>query len=134
MTPAEVALALFALCNSVRVFAYVPQIIAVARDTGGASAISYSTWGLFAVSHLSTVAYAVLVVDDWRMAAVFIANTICCLFIVGVTAWKRALFKAAQQLLANSNLAVFRKAQDEEELSVARSPYRVVAGGKDAAV
>jgi uncharacterized protein with PQ loop repeat len=136
MTPAEMALALFALCNSVRVFAYVPQIIAVARDTRGASAISYATWGLFAISHLSTVAYAIVVVNDWRMAAVFVANTICCLVIVGLTAWKRALFKAAQQLLASSKPPVFQKAQDQGQSTngvVQKKPYRLLAGGKDVA-
>jgi hypothetical protein len=39
------------------------------------------------------------VVDDWRMAAVFAANTLCCLMILGFTAWKRAVFKAAQTAL-----------------------------------
>jgi len=133
MTAAEVALALFALCNSVRVFAYVPQIIAVARDTSGARAIAYSTWGLFAVSHLSTVAYAVLVINDWRMATIFVANTICCLVIVGVTAWKRALFRAAQQFLANSKSAALQGASDEElvGMSAPRLQYRIIAGGRD---
>jgi hypothetical protein len=84
----------FALCNSVRVFAYLPQIIAVARDPNGATAISYTTWGLFAASHLSTVAYAVLTLEDWRMAAVFGANTACCGVILGLTALKRAKFRA----------------------------------------
>ena len=98
MTAADIALAAFAFCNSVRVFAYVPQIVAVARDRNGATAISYTTWTLFGVSHLSTVAYAVLVVDDWRMAAVFAANTVCCGLIVGLTAWKRAAYRKAQRL------------------------------------
>lgn len=134
MTPAEIALALFAICNGVRVFAYVPQIIAVARDVGGASAISYTTWGLFAISHLSTVAYAVLVVDDWRMAAVFIANTLCCLLIVGLTVWKRALFRAAQRLLASSSLSALQNVQDDIKSgeSAHRLQYRVVSGGRDA--
>jgi hypothetical protein len=135
MTSAEIALALFALCNSVRVFAYVPQIVAVARDPCGASAISYATWGLFAVSHLSTVAYAVLVVADWRMAAVFVANTICCLVIVGLTAWKRALFKTAQQLLATSKLPTLHTVPTQESrsgpLDASRLQYRIVQGGKD---
>jgi hypothetical protein len=61
----------------------------ISRDTQGAAAISYTTWSLFGASHLSTVAYAILVVDDWRMAAVFAANTLCCVLIVSLTAWKR---------------------------------------------
>jgi hypothetical protein len=90
MSPADIALTIFALCNSIRVFAYVPQIVTVARDPNGATAISYTTWSLFAASHLSTVAYAVLSLEDWRMAAVFGANTACCGVILGLTAIKRA--------------------------------------------
>jgi hypothetical protein len=96
LTPADVALGVFTVCNTARVFAYLPQIVKISRDTQGATVISYATWALFGVSHLSTVAYAVLVVDDWRMAIIFAANTFCCLVILGLTAWKRALFKAAQ--------------------------------------
>jgi predicted transporter len=33
---------------------------------------------------VTTVAYAILVASDWRTAAVFAANTACCLFIVGI--------------------------------------------------
>ena len=144
MTSAEIALAVFALCNSVRVFAYVPQIVAVTRDQGGASAISYTTWGLFAVSHLSTVSYALLVVDDWRMAAVFIANTLCCLVIVGLTAWKRALFKTAQRLIASTNNQArydHAPAVQAEEEPGPEHPIRadhphllLVAGGKGVAL
>jgi uncharacterized protein with PQ loop repeat len=94
VTPAEAALGLFAICNTARVFAYVPQIVKIGRDRHGAAAISYTTWALFALSHLSTVAYALLVVDDPWMAAMFAANTLCCLVILGLTAWKRALFRA----------------------------------------
>ena len=88
MTPADAALLVFTTCNTARVFAYLPQIVKIGRDRQGAAAISYTTWMLFGVSHLSTVAYAILVVDDWRMAAIFAANTLCCGVIVGVTAWK----------------------------------------------
>jgi uncharacterized protein with PQ loop repeat len=99
ITPADAALGVFTLCNTARVFAYLPQIVKIGRDTQGAAAISSVTWALFGVSHLSTVAYAVLVVDDWRMAAIFAANTLCCLFILGLTAWKRAVYKATRKAL-----------------------------------
>ena len=97
VTPADVALIVFTACNAARVFAYFPQIVKISRDRQGATAISYATWTLFGVSHLSTVAYAVLVVDDRRMAAVFAANSLCCVAIVGLTAWKRATFQTGQQ-------------------------------------
>jgi uncharacterized protein with PQ loop repeat len=93
VTPADAALFVFTACNAARVLAYMPQIVKISRDTQGAAAISYATWSLFGVSHLSTVAYAVLVVDDWRMAAVFAANTVCCVMIVSLTAWKRLDFE-----------------------------------------
>lgn len=99
MTAPEFALILFTACNSVRVLAYVPQIAAVVRDRNGASAISYTTWGMFAVSHFSTVIYAYLVLLDWRMAGIFGANTLCCVLIVGLTAHKRGLLATRLQPL-----------------------------------
>ena len=56
----EITLALFAVSNSVRVLAYVPQIHKAAIDKNGASAISRTTWSLFLVAHVSTIAYALV--------------------------------------------------------------------------
>jgi uncharacterized protein with PQ loop repeat len=109
VTPADVALIVFTACNTARVFAYLPQIVKIRHDTQGATAISYATWILFGVSHLSTVAYAVLVVDDWRMAAVFAANTGCCAIIVGLTAWKRASFRSRQGQIKVGRAALVRR-------------------------
>jgi hypothetical protein len=144
MTGADIALALFALCNSLRVFAYVPQIVAIARDQGGANAISYTTWTLFALSNLSTAAYALLVVDDWRMTAVFLANGFCCIVILGMTAWKRALFRAARRLIASPDGAALHLSAaalppahepvPEAPGRRAASVYRVVTGGKAGSV
>jgi hypothetical protein len=89
MNSADIALAVFTACNSVRVFAYLPQLMKIGRDTEGAIAISYSTWGMFSLSHMSTVAYAIVVVQDWKMACVFAANTLCCSAILALTAFKR---------------------------------------------
>jgi hypothetical protein len=95
MTLADLALAAFALCNSARVLAYVPQIIRAARDCNGASAISLTTWSLFAASNVSTSLYAVVQLGDWAVAGVFALNTLSCLAIVGITAWKRLGTKSA---------------------------------------
>jgi uncharacterized protein with PQ loop repeat len=95
-TLTDVALVVFTACNTARVFAYLPQMVKISRDRQGASAISYTTWVLFSVSHLSTTAYAVLVLNDWRMAAVFAANTLCCIIIVALTVRRRAAFQMAQ--------------------------------------
>jgi uncharacterized protein with PQ loop repeat len=104
ITPADAALIVFTACNTARVFAYLPQIVKIGRDAQGAAAISYTTWTLFGVSHLSTVAYAILVVDDWRMAAVFAANTLCCALIVSLTAWKRLEYERRRGRSASVNL------------------------------
>jgi hypothetical protein len=92
MSAAEIALLVFTACNSARVLAYVPQIVKIGRDTGGARAISCWTWGLFGASHLSTVAYAVLTLSDLRLASVFLANAVCCGTIMGLTFYKRRRF------------------------------------------
>jgi hypothetical protein len=92
MSAADIALLIFTACNSARVLAYVPQILKIGQDTNGAQAISYSTWSLFGLSHLSTVGYALLTVSDVHLAAVFLANTACCGAIVGLTFYKRRQF------------------------------------------
>lgn len=97
MTPAEIALLVFTVCNSARLFAFVPQIVAIWRDRHGASAVSCTSWGLFGVSHLATVAYALLDKGDWNMAAIFGANAGCCGLIIGLTLWKRADHRAASR-------------------------------------
>ena len=44
---------------------------------------------MFALSHVSTVAYALVVVGDVAMAVAFTANALCCFAVVGMTAYKR---------------------------------------------
>lgn len=82
-------LAVFAFVNSVRIIAYVPQILKASRDGNGASAISCLTWGLFFASHLTTIMYAVVCLGDLVMAAIFIGNAFACLAIIAVTLLKR---------------------------------------------
>ena len=56
----KITLALFGVCNSIRVVAYIPQIFRAASDKNGASSISLLTWFLFLLAHLSTVCYALI--------------------------------------------------------------------------
>jgi hypothetical protein len=85
----EFTLALFAACNSARVVAYVPQILKAAADKNGASSISCTTWTLFLIAHVSTVAYALVSRADWGLAACFAGNTVCCVAILAVAYRKR---------------------------------------------
>jgi hypothetical protein len=84
----DVTLALFAACNFIRVFAYIPQIHKAATDVNGASAISCTTWALFLVAHVSTVAYALVNRSDWWLAACFASNALCCIAILAIAYWK----------------------------------------------
>jgi hypothetical protein len=90
VTIADVTLAAFTLCNSLRVLAYLPQIARAARDQGGAEAISFGTWGLFLVSHASAMAYALVNNEDWMMASMFLGNAVGCAAVLFIAAWKRS--------------------------------------------
>ena len=84
-----VVFTLFTFMNSIRIFAYVPQLLKVTEDRNGASAISYSTWTLFFLSHLTTVAFAVFYIGDLVMALIFAGNALACFAILLATFVKR---------------------------------------------
>jgi hypothetical protein len=90
MTIADFTLTVFTLCNSLRVLAYMPQIIRAARDRSGAEAISFATWSLFLLSHVSAMAYALVNKEDWTMASVFLGNAAGCGAVLLISSWKRA--------------------------------------------
>lgn len=79
----------FSLVNSLRILAYMPQIFCIARDRSSVSGVACSTWLMFLASHLTTVAYAVVVARDTAMALVFLGNATACAAIVGLTIWRR---------------------------------------------
>jgi hypothetical protein len=89
MTLAEYSFGAFAILNSARVVAYFPQIMCIRGDGHGAKAVSIATWSLFAAANLATVSYALIVANDSAMAIIFALNTLGCVTIVALTAWKR---------------------------------------------
>lgn len=104
---AEVAGVTFAICNSARVLAYIPQIVRIARDRNGSPGVSCLTWTGFAAANFSTVAYALILTSDWNMAAVFGVNGVFCSAIVTLTMWKRlraGALAASTRRLALPNL------------------------------
>jgi Flp pilus assembly protein TadB len=90
MTIADITLAVFTFCNSLRFIAYVPQIVHAVRDQTGAAAISFGTWGLFLVSHGSAMAYALVNKQDWMMASMFLGNAFGCGAVLLIAIWKRS--------------------------------------------
>ena len=64
MEPSSVTFLLFTAFSGLRIFSYLPQIRRVARDTNGASAISYSTWALWTGANIATALYALTNLGD----------------------------------------------------------------------
>lgn len=98
-----ITLSLFTACNALRIFAYIPQLRKAATDANGASAVSCTTWGLFLLGHLSTVAYAVVNLSDRGLAVLFGMNAFCCLAILVMTVANRLSHK--RRLLARMQAA-----------------------------
>jgi hypothetical protein len=93
MEISTIAFLLFAAFSGLRTFSYVPQIYRVARDSNGASAISYATWGLWTGSNLATALYAYASLRDAYLAGVSIVYAVCCAAVIVLTIAKR---RAAQ--------------------------------------
>ena len=81
-TSTEIVVLAFAATNGLRIIAYVPQIMRLARDESGATAVSSSTWVLFLISNLSTAAYASVVIGEPWMTLIFAVNAVFCAAIV----------------------------------------------------
>jgi hypothetical protein len=90
MTIADGTLAVFTLFNGLRFLAYVPQILRALKDQSGAEAISFGTWALFLMSHVSAMAYAIANQKDWTMAFLFLSNAVGCSAVLLIAGWKRA--------------------------------------------
>lgn len=78
MTLIELVSWLYMLTNSVRVFAYFPQIISAWHATPeNARALSRTTWAMFSISHLTTTLYGYVVMQGAIFTTVSTANLLC---------------------------------------------------------
>lgn len=75
--------------NTVRVFSYVPQIMAVAKDVSDAKAISLLTWSFWSMANFTTGLYANFVAHDMLLAIMSYGNTLGCIIVVGIVIYKR---------------------------------------------
>jgi uncharacterized protein with PQ loop repeat len=85
----DLAISFFTICNILRFFAYLPQLLCVIRDRRGAAAVSCWSWLMFSLANGSTALYAGLVLHDRIMMMIFVANTMASSAILVVTLAQR---------------------------------------------
>jgi len=81
--------ALYAGSSALRLAAYLPQIVAIARDRSGAHAISLLTWTFWGVSHAITAAYSALLLKDTLLSGMMVGNALGCVAVIWVTLLRR---------------------------------------------
>ena len=81
--------------NSLRMFTYVPQILAVWHCRDGARSISLITWYSWAVSNLTAIAYGTLVVHDEFFTFISTINFTCCTAIALIASSKRRTLRSS---------------------------------------
>jgi hypothetical protein len=89
MLTSEATWLAFAAFRGLRTISYVPQIVRIARDPNGASAISYPTWLLWTGANTATAMYAATNLNDVWLAYVSVIYALCCMVVIVLTAFKR---------------------------------------------
>jgi hypothetical protein len=88
----------FATLSGLRTISYVPQIVRIARDRNGASAISYPTWLLWTGAHASTGLYAAMNLNDVWLAVGSSIYALCCMVVIALTAFKRLVHRRTKDV------------------------------------
>ena len=89
MTTEEMSLVAFAACNALRVAAFCPQMLMLARTPGAAHGFCFATWTLFAAANASTAVYAGSALGDVVLAGVHALSALCCGALIGLAWWRR---------------------------------------------
>ncbi|HEX4893351.1 MAG TPA: hypothetical protein VFV47_08680 [Hyphomicrobiaceae bacterium] len=82
-------IAAFTFFNTARLVSYLPQLLVIARDSNGATAVSYLTWTLWVCANISASAYAGVIAGDVALCFIYAMNGFFCLVTIALTAYKR---------------------------------------------
>ena len=86
----------FGFFNLLRLVSYLPQIVAVARDKHGATAISFSCWLIWIGANATTAIYSWVRLNDAALAVINGFNAACCVLVLLLAVYKRAVYVNAQ--------------------------------------
>ena len=75
--------------NMLRLMSYAPQLVLLARDKGGAKAISVSSWLIWTGANFTTAVYAWVRLADVPLSLLNAFNTGCCATMLALLIYKR---------------------------------------------
>lgn len=75
----------FTAFNGLRLVAYVPQIVAIVRDTSGCRAVSIATYLIWLGANATTALYAWTRTGDLPLATLSAINAAYCIVIIALT-------------------------------------------------
>jgi len=87
---------MFATFSTIRLVSYAPQILCIARDGNGASAISYATWSIWLGTNVATALHAAVNLHDTWLAFVSAGYGVCCAVVIALTVRKRLAHRRRQ--------------------------------------
>ncbi len=138
MTGHEAIAFAFALSNALRLASYAPQIWRVARDRGGAQAISCLTWSLWVAANATTGLYAWTHLNDLMLTIVNAGNAVGCAAVLAMTLIKRsahARASTAPSPVRPPQVAMHSVSRSPDpELSLPRTSAGIVAASIAAAL